>query len=568
MQVGFPVGGWRHLELLLFLPTLPPDRLLFMIYFRSPCVSRRRVRAFFVNCMLASSVVAYSHAYAQAPQTQIEEDRARLGNSTPLVEQIDPATVRDSQRAQADAQEKAAGDDRLDTSGNLLGDMWGARSWLYRHGVTFDIQEVDEVWGNGTGGTPSSNDGASGSGTGPAYDGVTMPTLSIDTEKLFGLKGGLFNVSALQTRGRSISQDHLANFNPISGFEADRSTRLFELWYQQSFLNGKLDVKIGQQDLDTEFLISDYASLYLNSNFGWPMAPSVNLYGGGPSWPLSSPAVRVRYRPSEKFTFMFAAADDNPPGNRTNSFAIQNGGNGADPTNQVTNDGSGTQFNMGTGALLITELQYALNPQPADMSNVTKDPGLPGVYKLGGYYDTAKFPDYRYNNMGKPLGGADDSTGIPRWDRGDWMVYGIIDQMIWRPSLISARSVGVFVRATGNGGDRNLISFAMDAGFNLKAPFRGRANDTLGLGWGIGRASSGERQFDRNVAQTGNYSPVQGNENHLELTYQAQVTPWLVMQPDFQYVWHPSGGVRDYGVSYNRHVGNEAIFGLHGSITF
>ncbi|MDT8871539.1 carbohydrate porin [Komagataeibacter rhaeticus] len=158
-----------------------------------------------------------------------------------------------------------------------------------QHGITFDIQEVDEVWGNGTGGSASGNDGAGGSGTGPAYDGVTMPTLTIDTEKLFGLKGGLFNVSALQTRGRSISQDHLANFSPVSGFEADRSTRLFELWYQQSFLKGTLDVKIGQQDLDTEFLISDYASLYLNANFGWPMAPSVNLYGGGPSWPLASP---------------------------------------------------------------------------------------------------------------------------------------------------------------------------------------------------------------------------------------------------------------------------------------
>ncbi|AZV38906.1 carbohydrate porin [Komagataeibacter xylinus] len=520
---------------------------------------------------------ALSGAYCTAAhaqiQTQIAQDRARLGNSTPLIVQIDPATVRDSERATAEAEEKASGDgDKLDTSGNLLGNMWGARPWLYKHGISFDIQEVDEVWGNGTGGTPSSNDGAGGSGTGPSYDGVTMPTLTVDTEKLFGLKGGLFNVSALQTRGRSISQDHLANFNPVSGFEADRSTRLFELWYQQSFLGGKLDVKIGQQDLDTEFLISDYASLYLNANFGWPMAPSVNLYGGGPSWPLSSPAIRIRYRPSEKFTFMFAAADDNPPGNRNNSLPIQQAtgsalGSNSDPSSQTYNGANGTNFNMGTGALLMTELQYALNPQPADMAHATKNPGLPGVYKLGGYYDTAKFADYRYNNLGQALGSPNDTTGIPRWDRGNWMVYGIIDQMLWRPSITSARSVGLFVRATGNSGDRNLISFAIDAGLNLKAPFKGRDNDTIGLGWGIGRASSGERQFDRNSALTA-YTPVQGNENHLELTYQAQVTPWMVMQPDFQYVWNPSGGVPDYGVSYNRRVGNEAIFGLHSSITF
>ncbi|WP_265000888.1 carbohydrate porin, partial [Komagataeibacter europaeus] len=189
--------------------------------------------------------------------------------------------------------------------------------------------------------------------------------------------------------------------------------------------------------------------------------------------------------------------------------------------------------------------------------------GLPGVYKLGGYYDTAKFADYRYNQRGGSLGAATLNASAtqadltPRWDRGNWMVYGIIDQMIWRPSLTSPRSLGAFVRATGNGGDRNMISFAIDAGLNLKAPFRGRDNDTIGLGWGIGRASSGQRQFDRD-----SHSLVQGNENHLELTYQAQVTPWLVMQPDFQYVWHPAGGGADPSFPYRR-TGDEAIFGLH-----
>ncbi|WP_048884087.1 carbohydrate porin, partial [Komagataeibacter intermedius] len=93
---------------------------------------------------------------------------------------------------------------------------------------------------------------------------------------------------------------------------------------------------------------------------------------------------------------------------RYNSLPIQQAtgaalGSNSDPTSQTYNGANGTNFNMGTGALLITELQYALNPQPADMSNVTKNPGLPGVYKLGGYYDTARFPDYRYNNMGQAL---------------------------------------------------------------------------------------------------------------------------------------------------------------------
>jgi porin len=547
--------------------------------FLQKTVRRRWSLALLCQSVSIAGVLLPTAAFAQNAETQLEQDRRRMGNSGPLVSEVDPATVRDSMRAAEAAATPKSDADHPDMSDHLLGNMWGARDWMARHGVTFDLQEVDELWGNTSGGTASAADGPDGSGTGPSYNGMTMPTLTVDMEKLIGLKGGIFNISALQLRGRSISQDHLAVFNPASGFEADRSTRLFELWYQQSFLGGKLDVKIGQQDMDTEFLISDYGSLYLNANFGWPMAPSVNLYGGGPSWPLASPAIRIRYRPTDQFTVMFAAADDNPPGNRYNSTAIQqatgsNAGQTNDPTSQnANNNASGTQFNMGTGALLITELQYALNPQPDDMSKVTKNPGLPGIYKLGGFYDTAKFADYRYNKNGGSLGVAaanaanggavSQSDLTPRWDRGNWMVYGIVDQMLWRPSLQSPQSVGVFVRATGNGGDRNLISFAMDAGINLKAPFKGRDNDTLGVGWGIGRTSYGQRQFDRDYGKH-----PQANENHLEVTYQAQIMPWWVMQPDFQYVWNPSGGVPlSWGNSPKR-VGNEAIFGLHSSITF
>ncbi|OUJ10226.1 carbohydrate porin, partial [Acetobacter okinawensis] len=90
---------------------------------------------------------------------------------------------------------------------------------------------------------------------------------------------------------------------------------------------------------------------------------------------------------------------------------------------------------------------------------------------------------------------------------------------------------GVFARMTGNGGDRNMISYAVDAGVNLKAPFKGRDNDTVGVGWGLGRASYGQRQYNRNVNSTGTPTLTQGTENHLEVTYQAQVMPWWVMQP-------------------------------------
>lgn len=499
-------------------------------------------------------------ARAEQPETQVQLDQRRLAHSAPVIEQIGPLAVPDTGRTKANADASAPSPTAAaslpdDMSDHLLGGLWGARHWMARQGIMLDVHEVDELWANTTGGSASAADGHNGSGTGPYYDGVTLVTLGLDLEKIIGLRGGLFNISALQTHGRSISQDHLVLFNPVSGYEADRSTRLFEMWYQQSFLDNTLDIKIGQQDLDTEFLISNYGALYLNANMGWPVAPSNNLYSGGPSWPLAAPAIRVRYRPSDSLSILLAASDDNPAGVRYNAFFVQHGGNTADPTSQTTLDGSGTLFNMNTGALLMAELQYAINPGPGRA-------GLPGIYKLGGYYDTADFPDYRYNTSGIPLGSARDTTSSPRMVAGNWLVYAVVDQMLWRPAPDSARSIGAFARVTGSGPSISTqISFAVDMGINFNAPFRSRLNDTLGLGWGLGEAASGLRQYDRNA-----HLPVQNTETYLELTYQAQLQPWCTLQPDFQYIFNPSGGVLDW--SRHHTVQNEAIFGLRSSITF
>ncbi len=59
-----------------------------------------------------------------------------------------------------------------------------------------------------------------------------------------------------------------------SGIEADRSTRLWELWYQQKMFDDKVDIKIGQQSLDQEFMVSQNANYFVNTMFGWPMLPS------------------------------------------------------------------------------------------------------------------------------------------------------------------------------------------------------------------------------------------------------------------------------------------------------
>src|ERR1700683_3975115 len=197
----------------------------------------------------------------------------------------------------------------LSRSNYLLGDMGGLRPFLSKYGMSLAIQETSEVLGNVTGGV----------NRGFEYDGLTQMVLQMDTQRAFGLHGGTFNVSGLQLHGRDLSSDNLDTLQTASGIEADRSSRLWELWYDQKFLKeDRLDVKIGQQSLDQEFMVSQNALLFVNTMFGWPMLPSADMPGDGPAYPLSALGVRFRLRPTDSLTILAGVYNNGSPVSNNN----------------------------------------------------------------------------------------------------------------------------------------------------------------------------------------------------------------------------------------------------------
>ncbi|SIT45807.1 Carbohydrate-selective porin OprB [Paraburkholderia piptadeniae] len=424
---------------------------------------------------------------------------------------------------------------------NLFGDMGGLRPWLGQYGVTLNLQETSEYLNNLSGGTQR----------GGAYDGLTQLAIGVDLEKAVGLTGGSFNVSALQIHGTNLTTRNLQTLQSASGIEADATTRLWELWYQQTLLGGKMDVKVGQQSLDQEFMVSQNATPFMNATFGWPVLPSVDMPAGGPAYPLSSLGVRVRAKPSDAVTVLAGVFDGNPaPGT-------------GDP--QKLN-AHGTNFGLGNGALFIGEVQYALN-QPSDNPADPKPAGLPGTYKLGFWYNTNHFADQRFDNTGLSLANP-ASTGIPQNHKGNYSFYAVADQMVWRPSADSPRSVNVFARIMGAPGDRNLVDLGMNAGVTLKAPFRGRDNDVAGLAVGYAKIGSHAQDLASDTAAftTPGY-PSRSAETVIEATYQYQVAPWWMLQADAQYFFRPSGGIPQPGNPTAR-IGNEFVLGIRTNIVF
>ncbi len=467
--------------------------------------------------------------------------RAGLGAITGLMLLAGAALAQTSEQQGAPATREAPTPGKTETEAqgtglwersNLLLDIGGLRPALAGIGASLGLTETSEILGNPTGGRK----------TGAAYEGATEMSLGIDLKAV----GGVFNVSAWQIHGRGLSTNNIDNLMVVSNIEADRATRLFELWYQQSFLGGKLDIRLGQLAADQEFMISQYAGLFINSSFGWPTLPAVDLPAGGPAYPFATPGVRLRVLPNERTTLLFGVFNGNPAANA--NFP---------PSDPQLRNPSGANLRF-QGTFVIGEVQYAVNQGEGAK-------GLPATFKLGAWYNSNSFTNQFFATGGETAA-VPGVILLPNQFRRDWSVYAVVDQLVWRPPGAKEGGMGVFLRAMGAPANRNQVVAFVDGGVTLKGPF-GRANDSVGLGFGWTRISGVTIAGEQALAAAGAQVPVQSAETLLELIYQAQLAPWWVVQPDFQYIFNPGGSILNPNGS-GRVVGSAAVFGLRTVVTF
>lgn len=419
----------------------------------------------------------------------------------------------------------APGPASIQSSLGAYGDPGGLRAFLDAKGIDYSFTYIGEVLGNATGGVKQ----------GATYEGRLDATLDIDTEKLAGLKNGAVHVEAFQINGRGLSGNNLLDLFTTSNIEAYPDTKLYELWYEQKFLDGKLFVRAGQLGADTEFFISQTATLFINSTYGWPASLANDLPSGGPAYPIATPGIRIKAAPTDSLTFLAAVFNGDPAG------VYQPGVNNILP--QVRDLG-GTDFRVQDPPLVMGEAQYAYN-QDKDAK------GLPGTVKLGYLHHFESFQ-------------ADDQPpGVVINYGGNNGVYGIIDQTIYRKPGTDDQGANAYLRASYLPDDRNLIDFYVDGGVTYKGLIPGRGDDTFGVSGAYGHISSGVSAVD---AVT-NPPLVRDYQALIEATYQLTILPGFSIQPDFQYVFHPGAhGVAD--PTDGLPIKDAAVFGLRTTVHY
>jgi porin len=391
------------------------------------------------------------------------------------------------------------------------GDPNGVRKQLADRGVVFGLEYTNDVLSNVRGGLK----------TGTIDQGKLQGILTVDMDKLAGWSGlSLFaNFFQIHNSGR-IRRDLVGGLNTIAAIEAVPATRLSELWAEQSLFGGSASVRFGQLAADSEFFFSELSTMFLQSD--WPTIAAVNLPSGGPAYPLSTPGVRVKFEPiKDRVALLFAVFNGDPAG--------------PGPGDEQLRNRYGLNFRVRDPALLIGEAQLQRNASKDDT-------GLATVLKLGGWGHLGQFDDKRFDVAGLLLADP-SSSGIAARHRGNVGVYGIIDQQLYRPRGGDAQSgISVYSRVSFSPSDRNLVDVYVDGGIVFAGMIPQRPNDKFGAGFIYARFSDSIRAFDRDtIAFTGVPGIVRDYEANIELTYMAQIVPGWTLQPNLQFIFHPSG---------------------------
>lgn len=417
----------------------------------------------------------------------------------------------------------------------LLGDWGGQRTKLHDAGIDFQLQEQSEIWANLAGGLKQ----------GAVYDGLTTASVRFDLEKLLGWTGAAVYASANQIHGCGPSANLAGNLQLVSSLEATRDTKLYDLWLEQRLFGGRLSLRVGQEGANDEFMISQYATLFENSSFGFPALSALDLPSGGPNYPLATPFARAQFQASDRLRLLGAVynGDPAPPG-------------AGDPQ---LRDAGGTAFRLDDHTLWVGEAAYSVGQDKGE---------LPGTYKLGAWYSTSPFADRRFDTAGVPLA-SPLGNGIPATHSPGYGVYGIVDQMIWHPADAKGgddtRGLAVFGEIMGAPGRFNLCDLSLYGGLNWKGMLPDRPDDVAGLGVAYVGLSAATQGYGTDlIAYTGRGQPFADNETVIEATYSYKATGWLTLQPDAQYVLHPNAGMPVNG----RVLKDAVVIGARATVTF
>jgi porin len=157
---------------------------------------------------------------------------------------------------------------------------------LSARGISFQGMLVND-WSKGTNAADTSSDG---------FGRYSFDlSMTLDGKKLLGRDGATGFVRLKQhLREFGSTSDGCAQV--FSNIDAPSRTTLYEIWLEQKLLSGKLRLKGGKIDANTEFAVVQTAGDFLNSSMGY--SPTIMDF---PTYPEPRLGLNVFFYPSQKY---------------------------------------------------------------------------------------------------------------------------------------------------------------------------------------------------------------------------------------------------------------------------
>lgn len=387
----------------------------------------------------------------------------------------------------------------------ISGDWWGIRNNLSGSGLDFEFVYKGEVFSNAFGGFER------GTTTLANIDLILLADLG----KSFGLENTNLSIHFLGNSGGAPC-DLVGASQGISNIEAVPTWKLYQFLIEKKFFDERFSVAVGLYDLNSEFDTRETSGIFINPSHG--IGPDFSQSGlNGPSiFPTTSAAIRLKYE-SESGNYFQTAILDGVPGNPENPY------------------GTHIIFNKEDGLLLTAEFGIV----------DSKDEQLNSKIAFGAWTYTTKFEKNDFTDISESVISLEKNYGF----------YLTAEKLLASNFENPSKGLYGFLRIGYANQNINPVDFYIGTGFKFTGLFSGRDEDELGVALAL---SHNSLVFRNRVALLEDVF-IKPFELNIEATYSLQLTPWLKIQPDIQYIINPS---------YCSQSGSAFVVGSRMELTF
>jgi len=361
------------------------------------------------------------------------------------------------------------------------GDWGGARTSLEKRGIELGLG-LTAIWqANHRGGLQSKPEGK--------FTTSWDAELTLSTDRLGLWQGGTALVYLEGVKGTGIDERYVGSYFGVNGDAGDRSdhhAQFSEYWYEHTFGERLLTVRVGKidatRDFDTNAFANDECAQFLNGAL--VNNPTVPF----PDYALGAQAT---VRPCSAFYASIGAFDANAKGSTS---------------------GRDTALESDSDWFVVAE---------AGIESHVPCTTLPLAWRVGAWHDPC-----RYERIG-----TDELTA-----KGESGWYASVDHVVWRESVEAEddQGLGIFARYGYAPDDYSEVEHFWSCGAQYQGIIPTRDDDVCGIG--IAQGKLGQR--------TRRSTTPHDNETACECYYCLIIGGGAALTLDVQYIKHPSATER------------------------